>query len=137
MIDLGDISIDFRVEHAAMSVFEVRVKGGGKVPAPHSHDGFEEVIYGLEGTTSFTVGGELHELGPGEAILIERGVVHGFEALDGDMKFLAIATPGVFGSAYFLDLQQVMRSAAGGPPDLEQIMGVMTRHGLTPAPPQS
>lgn len=135
MIELGAISVDFRVEHAAMSVFEVAVKGGGKVPAPHSHDAFEELIYGLEGTTTFTVGDVVHELGPGEAVLIERGVVHGFEALDGDMKFLAIATPGVFGSQYFLDLQQVMRDAAGGPPDLQQVMAVMTRHGLTPAPP--
>jgi hypothetical protein len=30
-----------------------------KMPAPHSHDGYEERIYGLEGTATFVVEGQL------------------------------------------------------------------------------
>ena len=50
-----------------------------------------------------------------------------------DVRFLAIATPGVFGPTYFQDLAEVL--ATGGPPDPAAIVGVMRRHGLTPAPP--
>ena len=48
-------------------------------------------------------------------------------------KFLAIATPGVFGPAYFRDVAQVLAAAAGGPPDLSALAEAMRRHGLTPA----
>ena len=65
---------------------------------------------------------------------IRRGQVHGFENRAGeDVKFLAIATPGVFGPAYFQELADVV--AAGGPPDPGAMKAVMVRHGLTPAPP--
>ncbi len=49
------------------------------------------------------------------------------------MKFLAIATPGVFGSAYFREIADVL--GAGGPPDPAALGAVMRRHGLTPARP--
>ena len=49
-------------------------------------------------------------------------------------RFLAIATPGVFGPAYFEDVAGVLAAAAGGPPDPAAMGDVMRRHGLTPAP---
>ena len=49
-----------------------------KTPAPHSHDGFKETIYGLEGVSTWTVNGAAREVGPGEALCIRRGQVHGF-----------------------------------------------------------
>src|SRR5215204_4517076 len=52
-----------------------------------------------------------------------------------DAKFLAIATPGVFGPSYFRDVAQVLAAAAGGPPDLAALAKAMRRHGLTPAQP--
>ncbi len=42
----------------------------GKVPGPPSHDGYEETIYGLEGTLTFTVARKLTELGPGQVLVI-------------------------------------------------------------------
>ena len=48
---------------------------------------------------------------------------------------LAIATPGVFGPAYFQEVADVIAAAAGGPPDPAAIGAVMRRHGLTPALP--
>ena len=67
---------------------------------------------------------------------IKRGRTHGFETRGSvDAKFLAIATPGVFGPAYFRDIAQVLGAAAGGPPDLAALGEVMRRHGLTPAQP--
>jgi quercetin dioxygenase-like cupin family protein len=137
-IELGAITVQFLVEEedsgGSATVFECTVPAGARVPAPHSHDGFEETVYGLEGTCTWTIDGETVDIGPGDAVCIRRGQVHGFDnQSDADMKFLAIASPGVFGPAYFRDMAAVL--AAGGPPDLGALMDVMRRHGLTPAVP--
>src|SRR5436190_24398285 len=107
------------------------------MPAPHSHDGFEETIYGLEGVSTWTIDGETVEVGPGEAVCVLRGEVHGFDNRGSvDAKFLAIATPGVLGSAYFREIAEVL-AASSGPPDLAAMGEVMRRHGLTPAAPRT
>jgi hypothetical protein len=62
--------------------------------------------------------------------------IHGFDNRGSDdVKFLAIATPAVFGSSYFREVGEVIAASSGGPPDLPAIGEVMRRHGLTPAPP--
>ena len=106
------------------------------MPAPHSHDAFEETIYGLEGVSTWTVDGETIEIGPGEAVCVPRSAIHGFENRgNSNVKFLAIATPGVFGPDYFHEVGEVLAASAGGPPDLAAVAEVMRHHGLTPAPP--
>jgi quercetin dioxygenase-like cupin family protein len=140
LIRIGGITVNFLVDAddsgGSVTVFECGVPAGARVPAPHSHDGFEETLYGLEGVCTWTVDGEVHELGPGDALCIRRGQVHGFANQgEADVKFLAVASPGVFGPAYFRDIAEVAAAAAGGPPDLEAIGAVMRRHGLTPAKP--
>lgn len=139
-IHVGSIQIEFRVDAddsgGSVTVFECVVPAEVKVPAPHSHDAFEETIYGLEGVSTWTIDGHTREIGPGEAACIPRGQIHGFENHGSvDARFLAIATPGVFGPAYFHEVGEVLAAAAGGPPDLAAIGEVMRRHGLTPAQP--
>ena len=141
-ITVGAFSVRFLVEAAdsngSASVFECYVPANSVMAAPHSHDGFEETIYGLEGTTTWTIDGETIELGPGETVCVQRGQVHGFQNQGiADASFLAIATPGVFGPAYFREIGEVLSASAGGPPDLAAIGEVMRRHGLTPAPPSA
>ena len=139
-INVGAVGVRFLVDAqdsgGSVTVFECSVPAGAKVPAPHSHDGFEETLYGLAGVCTWVVDGERLELAVGESLCIRRGQVHGFvnEGTD-EVKFLAIASPGVFGPAYFQDIAAVIASSAGGPPDLEAIGAVMRRHGLTPAKP--
>lgn len=102
----------------------------------HSHDAFEETIYGLKGTTSWTVDGESIGVGADEALCVPRGAVHGFQnGGDTEATFLAIARPGVFGPAYFREVGEVLAASAGGPPDVAALAEVMRRHGLTPAQP--
>ncbi|MGH2902691.1 MAG: cupin domain-containing protein [Solirubrobacteraceae bacterium] len=139
-ITVGTLSVRFLIEAAASngtaSVFECFVPANARMPAPHSHDGFEETIYGLEGTTTWTIGGETVDIGPGEAVCVGRGQIHGFQNHSHvDATFLAIASPGVFGPAYFREIGDVLAASAGGPPDHAAIAQVMRRHGLTPAPP--
>ena len=139
-INVGALGVRFLVEasdsNGSVSVFECDVPANARMPAPHSHDGFEETIYGLDGVTTWTVGGETVEIGPGEAVCVPRGEIHGFENHgSADAKILCIATPAVFGPAYFREVGEVLAASAGGPPDLAALGEVMRRHGLTPAPP--
>jgi quercetin dioxygenase-like cupin family protein len=135
-ISLGPITITYSVlaeeSNGTVTVQRCDVQAGSGVPLAHSHDGFEETIYGLEGRCAFTVDGTDTVVGPGDTLCIRRGAVHSFMAHDEDVAFLAIATPGVFGPDYFLELRDVVRAAAGGPPDPAAMAAVMRRHGLTP-----
>jgi quercetin dioxygenase-like cupin family protein len=141
-ITVGALGVRFLVEsgdsNGNASVFECYIPANARMPAPHSHDGFEETIYGLVGTTTWTIDGETLEVGPGEAVCVKRGQIHGFQNQgDVDATFLAIATPGAFGPAYFREIGAVLAASAGGPPDLAAALEVMRRHGLTPAPPSA
>ena len=138
-IETGAIRIRFLLEGeqsaGSVAVFEFDVPAGARVPAAHSHDGYEETIYGLEGVLTWTVAGAATEVGPGDVLCIPRGVVHHFDnAGETDAKQLAIVTPGVLGPAYFREVGALLGAAAGGPPDVVAIGAVMRRHGLTPAP---
>jgi quercetin dioxygenase-like cupin family protein len=141
-ISVGALGVRFLVEAAdsngSASVFECYVPANSRMPAPHSHDGFEETIYGLQGTTTWTIDGGTVDVRPGEAVCVQRGQVHGFQNhADVDATFLAIATPGVFGPAYFHEIGEILAASAGGPPDLAALGVVMRRHGLSPAPPSA
>jgi quercetin dioxygenase-like cupin family protein len=138
-ITVGPFSIRFLIEGSdsggSVSVFECDVPADSEMAAPHSHDAFEETIYGLDGVTTWTIDGNSVEVGVGHAVCVPRGAIHGFENRgSADAKFLAISTPGLFGPSYFREVGEVLAAAAGGPPDLAAVAEVMARHGLTPAP---
>ena len=65
-IRIGDLAIRFVLEGeqsgGSVAMFEFDVPAGSKVAAPHSHDGYEETIYGLEGTLVWTVEGQPNEV---------------------------------------------------------------------------
>jgi quercetin dioxygenase-like cupin family protein len=135
-IKVGPMAIRFLVEGeqsgGSVAVFEFDVPAGTTVPAAHSHDGYEETIYGLEGILTWTVEGTATDIGPGEALCIPRGAVHQFEnPHDTDAKTLAIVTPGILAADYFREVAAILDAAAGGPPDYAALGEVMKRHGLT------
>jgi quercetin dioxygenase-like cupin family protein len=137
-IKVGSVAVRFLVEGeqsaGSVALFEFDVPAGARVPAAHSHDGYEETIYGLEGVLTWTIEGTQVDVGPGETVVIPRGAVHRFENTGHlDAKALGIVTPGILGAAYFREVAAVLDAAAGGPPDLGAVGDVMRRHGLTPA----
>jgi quercetin dioxygenase-like cupin family protein len=139
-IRIGPLGIRFLIEgkdsNGGAAVFECTIPAGAAVPAPHSHDAYEETVYGLEGVLTWTVDGRATDLGPGDALCIPRGAVHKFENLgDEDVKVLSIVTPGILGPDYFREVAAVIDAAAGGPPDRAAVGEIMLRHGLTPAAP--
>ncbi len=136
-IKVGELAIRFLIEGeqsaGSVAVFEFDVPAGSRVAAAHSHDGYEETIYGLEGVLTWTIEGVATDVGRDEALVIPRGAVHQFEnRADVDAKALAIVTPGVLGPDYFREVGAILDAAAGGPPDMAAIAAVMLRHGLTP-----
>jgi mannose-6-phosphate isomerase-like protein (cupin superfamily) len=137
-IHLGPITITYSVDaemsNGTVTVSRCDVVAEAGLPLPHSHDGFEETLYGLAGVTTFIVDGEEAEVGPGDTLCIRRGQVHSFMAGPEDTSFLAIATPGVFGPEYFLEVADVLARSEAGPPDPAALGAVMLRHGMTPVP---
>jgi len=137
-IKIGQVAVRFLLEGkesaGSVAVFEFDVPIGAKVPAAHSHDGYEETIYGLEGVLTWTVEGEKIDVGPGEVLCIPRGAVHRFDNIySHDTRMLAIVTPGILGPDYFRECAEIINAAAGGPPDFAALRAVMRKHGLTPA----
>ncbi len=137
-IKVGAMAIRFLLEGAesggSVAAFEFDVPAGAKVASPHSHDGYEETIYGLEGMLTWTLEGAPVDVGPGEALFIPRGAVHHFDnPHQVDAKALAVVTPGILGPDFFRQVAAVLDAAAGGPPDIVALGEVMRRHGLTPA----
>ena len=135
-IRVGEMTIRFLLEGeqsaGSVALFEFDVPAGSMVAAAHSHDGFEETIYGLDGALVWTVEGEPNEVGPGDLLCIPRGAIHQFTNRgDLDAKALAIVTPGILGPDYFREVAAILDAAAGGPPDFAALGEVMRRHGLT------
>lgn len=119
----------------SVAAFELTVRGGQRLPAPaHSHDHYEETIYGVDGVITWTVSGVPIDVGPGQALCIPRGAVHRFENRSAqDAKALCLITPAAIGPQFFREMADVVNGAAGGPPDRARMAEVMLRHGLTPA----
>ena len=138
VIHAGQIEIRFLLQAAktagTLTMFEFVVPAQARVPIAHSHDAFDETIYGLSGVLTWTLDDQQVRVGPGDVLFIARGHVHQFVNLDAqDARQLSAITPGLLGPEYFQEIAEVVN--AGGPPNVERIMEVMRRHGLRPAVP--
>ena len=140
-IRLGPLTVRFLLtgenSGGTVAAFEVFVPGGQRLMAPaHSHDSYEETIYGVDGVLTWTVSGKQIDVGPGQTLCIPRGAVHRFDNnTTQDVKVLCVVTPARLGPQYFRDSAEAIKAAAGGPPDRAKMMEIMLRHGLTPAQP--
>ena len=135
IIRIRQIGVRFLLDAAdtngSVAVFEFTVPVGAKVPMPHYHKQYDEILYGVEGVMTFTVEGKVVDLGPGESCFVPRGAVHGFNNLkQTDAKALAVVTPALLGPDYFIEMATVVNAA--GPPSVEKLKAVMLKHGLVP-----
>ena len=138
-IALGPLTVRFLLtgdnSNGSIAAFELIVPAAQRLMAPaHSHDRYEETIYGLEGVLTWTVDGQPVAVGPGEALCIPRGAVHRFDNVGNrDAKALCVISPAAIGPRYFREMLEEMK--AGDPPNRARMVEIMRRHGLTPAPP--
>ena len=139
IIAMGGLAVRFLLtgddSNGSIAAFELTVAGSQRLPAPaHSHDHYEETIYGIEGVLTWTVDGKQIEVEPGQALCIPRGAVHRFDNYGrADAKALCVITPAAIGPQYFREVADVLKAAGGGPPDRAKMGEIMRRHGLTPA----
>jgi quercetin dioxygenase-like cupin family protein len=142
-IRVGPLAIRFLItrenSNGSIAAFELTVPRAQRLPAPaHSHDHYEETIWGIHGVLTWTVNGKHVDVGPGQALCIPRGAIHRFENYgDQDARALCVITPAAIGPQYFRESAEVINGAAGGPPDRAKMAEIMRRHGLTPALPKA
>ena len=140
-IRIGPLMVRFLItgedSGGSVAAFEVSVPSAQRLAAPaHSHDHYEETVYGIDGVLTWTVDGRQIDVGPGQALCIPRGAIHRFDNNGSrDAKVLCVISPAAIGPQYFRESAEVI-NAAGGPPDPSKMMEIMRRHGLTPARPQ-
>ena len=100
------------------------------MPIPHYHESWDETVYGLSGTTIWTIAGREVSLNPGESAFIPRGIVHGFANRSDDAaSFLSILTPGVLGPEYFQETADLVNAGNAEP---QAMKALMLRYGLIP-----
>ena len=149
-IPLGPLAVRFLItgenSNGSVAAFEVSVPAAQRLAAPaHSHDNYEETIYGIDGVLTRTVNGKQVDVGTGQALCIPRGAIHRFDNHGNrDARALCVITPAAIGPQYFRECAEVIKGAAGAPPDpakmadiMRQMTDIMRRHGLTPVPPQA
>ena len=142
-IRLGPLAVRFLLtgdnSSGSIAAFELIVPAAQRLAAPaHSHDHYEETIYGIEGVLTWTVDGKQIDVGPGQALCIPRGAIHRFDNNGNqDAKALSVITPAAIGPQYFREAAEVINAAAGGRPDRAKMAEILRRHGLTPAPPST
>ena len=140
-ITIGPLSIRFLLTgqntNGEASIFEMTVPAGEKLAAPaHRNDAYEETLYGIAGVVTWTIDGRPVEVGPGQAVCIPRGAAHRFDNFGKeDAKQLVVVTPAIMTPAYFREARDVIEAAAGGPPNVEKMVEVFRRHGMTIAAP--
>lgn len=134
-IAFGSLELRFlRDKHdtaGSLDMFEMTLSPEGRMPVPHHHESWEETVYGVSGTVTYTVEGRPFDIGPGAALFIPRGKVHGFDNRSGaPATCLCVLTPGVLGPEYFRELAALV---VAGRPDPAEVREIMLRHGLVPA----
>ena len=134
-IKVGQLEITYLIDgrsQGGMGVFELLVPPGSNVPPPHSHTYNEECVYVLDGLLRYSVDNITRDLRPGDWMHTPKGAVHGFSnPHEKSARALIILTPDI-GAQYFRDTAAVIN--VGGPPDRTQLLAVMARYGLVPAP---
>lgn len=137
-IRIGGLTLEFMHSKTdtdgSLDMFKMTVEPNAKVPAPHYHETWDEAVYGLSGTLTWTLDDKEISVGPGQSLFIKRGVVHGFKNEGTEAAAcLSMMTPAVLGTAYFRELAALL--STGGPPDVEKMKEIMRRYGLVPVTP--
>ncbi|MGH3167562.1 MAG: cupin domain-containing protein [Trebonia sp.] len=129
VLHLGPATIrileDGRTTAHRLGVIEITLAPRSDGPPQHRHAQHDEGFYVVSGTGRFTVGQDAFDARPGTLAMIPPGAPHTF-ANPGDEPLVMVNTftPDLY-VQYFRDMQAL---AAGGPPEPDEIAGVMSRY---------
>jgi quercetin dioxygenase-like cupin family protein len=134
-IRVGEMSVTFlKTRHeteGAFDLFELTIPPFGRIPLPHIHRKYDETIFGVDGTMTWTLRDQPTEVRPGTTLFIPRGTPHFYaNRTHTTARILCLQTPGVMGPEYYLEIAALYR--ANRHPDLAGIGAVMSRYGVVP-----
>jgi quercetin dioxygenase-like cupin family protein len=134
-IRVGEMSVTFlKTRHetsGAFDLFELTIPAFGRVPLPHIHRKYDETIFGVDGTMTWTLLDQHTEVRRGTTLLIPRGTPHSYaNRTHNTARILCLQTPGVLGPEYYHEIAAVYH--ANRHPDLAGIGAIMSRYGVVP-----
>ena len=134
-IRVGRISVSFLTTafetRDALDLFEMTVASGGSGLIPHLHREYDEVVYGMNGTVTWTVGNKEVSVSHGDKLSIPRGTPHYFiNQQPATARMILLHTPGGLAPEYFRQLASCVDSE--GTPSIDCVAAVMMRFGVTP-----
>ena len=138
-IRVGEMSVTFlKTRHetdGAFDLFELTIPPLGRIPLPHIHRKYDETIFGVDGTMTWTlqVDGKDQptEVRRGTNLFIPRGTPHFYaNRTRTTARILCLQTPGIMGPGYYLEIASLYRTSPH--PDLAGIGAIMSRYGVVP-----
>lgn len=121
------IHLDGQDTHGTLTMWTGTLLPGGG-PPQHYHLNEDEAFRVLEGRVAFLVNGAWHEVGPGGAAFMPRGVVHTFKNVgDQPSRVLIMTTPSGFEKFFARCAEEF---AKPGRPDMSRIIEIGVEHGI-------
>ena len=117
IIRLNDLTVLFlksAIEtEGRFSLCEFTVAPQGTSLLPHFHPNMDEMIFGMDGISLWSVGSEIINVGPGERLFIPRGVPHVFANRQAyPTRFACMYTPALLGPELFRELATALHLPA-------------------------
>jgi quercetin dioxygenase-like cupin family protein len=133
-----DSTIDVKLanEHVGMWLWKARA---GAASPMHVHSREEEQFLLIDGSVTFVLGDERHELAPGEMVQLPAGTPHGYVVTSETATVVGSVTPGGFESFFTRLGTPIQPGETDGPgPDMAKMGEVSGEFGveLLGPPPQ-
>ena len=135
-IRVGEMSVTFlktrHETHGAFDLFELTIPPFARVVLPHIHRKYDETIFGVDGTMTWTLRDKPTQVSRGTSLFIPRDTPHFYaNRTHTAARILCLQTPGVLGPEYYLEVA-ALYYRNGQHPDLAGIGAVMSRYGIVP-----
>jgi quercetin dioxygenase-like cupin family protein len=138
-IRVGEMSVTFlKTRHetdGVLDLFELIIPPFGRLPFPHIHRKYDETIFGVDGTMTWTLRDQVTEVRRGVTLFIPRGTPHFYaNRTHTTARILCLQTPGIMGPEYYLEVAALYRASKH--PNVAGIGAIMSRYGVVPVTTQ-
>jgi quercetin dioxygenase-like cupin family protein len=138
-IRVGEMSVTFlKTRHeteGVLDLFELIIPPFGRLPFPHIHRKYDETIFGVDGTMTWTLRDQVTEVRRGVTLYIPRGTPHFYaNRTHTTARILCLQTPGIMGPEYYLEVAALYRASKH--PNVAGIGAIMSRYGVVPVTTQ-
>jgi quercetin dioxygenase-like cupin family protein len=138
-IRVGEMSVTFlKTRHetdGVLDLFELIIPPFGRLPFPHIHRKYDETIFGVDGTMTWTLLDKPTEVRRGVTLFIPRGTPHFYaNRTHTTARILCLQTPGIMGPEYYLEVAALYRASKH--PNVAGIGAIMSRYGVVPVTTQ-